>query len=621
MVNWNGYRSIGKLNYSDTTEDKGLYTSDLAYSFAFTPQGGILAAGTANGYANFDNSAEMWAPNQYDLLLIKANGSGLINDVGDMVSSAIFGEKGNVSVTSPLIQVTSPELKKVIEDLQVRTCHTTTKTLSLQKRAFDPTQPIQVYVTNDGMRMLMNQSVFVDPTSDPDGDGLNQDWENISLQLVEPLIELDEEEEWFDHRNEHHVVNFVRVSPYFETTNPDYVIFQYAVTWGMDYGGGQEELYPIQDHRGDVELIILAWRVSTQRSLWLEWVYTSAHDINSHAGVWNASDPTCNRAYIADTGKAPGQDKPEVVGTELMCETLQFKNSRVFLQASENKHALYPSKHVCEYHATLLAELGETLWGEDCGWEPSDLEKWWINYEDLKIDSRYQGDGSFLFDAYNVGEPSPKYQLVDNLQLTAGWKELTESQRESLTLLFPQESIWSGNYSEKDKFCGGIYPPPNSCCGTIGNSLGPPLPQILQNKLGPTVYRVRINTKNELFAGTDSIITITLYSAENTGSQYSEVLDGSFEKNSVDIFHIGNPTNYVGTIGAIGLQRDDGSSHPDLYIFGSWPELFGLDFSNSNPDWFVYSVEVTDKTTGTRWTFNINEDIQNTSLHVYENNP
>jgi hypothetical protein len=621
-VEW--IRSIGKLRYYRGGDRQ---TTDIAYDFAFTPQGGILAAGTADGYVNFDNLPELMAPTHYDLLLVKADSSGYVRNVGDMVSSAAFGEKGNITVTSPLIQVTSPELQVVEEDFQSRTCRATTKFLPLQQRVFDARQPMQVSVSTDGKRMLMNQSIFVDAALDPDGDTLNQDWENIALKMVQPLLELDEEEEWLDHRDEHHVVNFVRVSPYPETANPDYILFQYAVTWSMDYGGGQEELYPIKDHRGDVELIILAWRVSTQRSLWLEWVYTAAHDVNSHAGVWHVTDPTCNRGSIADTGIVPGEDGPDPVGTELMCETLRFKNGRVFLQVSENKHALYPSTHICEFHATLVAEGGSRLWGEDCGWETSDLEEWWISYADLKDDLRYQGDGTFLFDAYNVGEPPPQYQLIDNLQLTAGWKGLTEDQTKSLIMLFPNESIWSGHYNyyenkyEPVHFCGGIDPPPEKCCGTVGNSLGPPLPQILQIKLGPTVYRVRINTANQFLAGTDSVITITLYSAENPGSQYSEVLDGSFEKNTVDIFHIGNTSNYIGAINAIGLQRDDSNTHPDLFIKGGILDVLGIDASNSTPDWFVDTVEVIDKTTGQRWFFEINMDIQDTDLHIFNVTP
>ncbi len=619
-------RSIGKLNYSDTTEDKGLYTSDLAYGFTFTPQGGILAAGTANGYANFDNLQEIWAPNQYDLLLVKTSSSGYINNAGELVSSAVLGEKGNVNVTTPLVQVTSSDLTGIPEDMQARICHATVKDLPLNQRSFDPSLPMQVYVSSDGQRMVTNQSVFVDKEFDPDGDTLNQDWENIALQMVEPLIELDEEEEWFDHRNEHHVVDFVRVSPYPEMEDPPYILFQYAVTWSIDYGGGQEELLPFKDHRGDVELIILAWRMSTQRSLWLEWVYTSAHDINTHAGVWHVTDPTCNRGYIADTGMMIGETSPAVVGSELMCEALEFKDGRVLLQTSENKHALYPSIDICENHATLLAETRAKLWGEDCGWQPSELEAWWADYPDLINDPRYKGDGTFLFNAYNVGEPPPEYQLIDNLQLTRGWKGLTENQRITLTMLFPTESIWSGHYNdqqvyETDKFCGGIDPPPEKCAGTVGNSLGPPLPQILQNKLGPTVYRVRVNTKNKTFAGTDSVITITLFSSADQSSQYSEELDGSFESGSIDIFHIGNTTNYLGSIRAIGLQRDDSISHPDLSVPDNLIELLEVGFSHSTPDWFVYSVEVIDKITGDKWKFDINEDIQDTNLHIYTVQP
>jgi hypothetical protein len=94
------------------------------------------------------------------------------------------------------------------------------------------------------------------------------------------------------------------------------------------------------------------------------------------------------------------------------------------------------------------------------------------------------------------------------------------------------------------------------------------------------------------------------------------MLDGSFERDSLDIFHIGNPASYIGDIMKIGLERNDNESNPDFYI----DDIYGyVDLSGINPtaDWNVGDVLVENMVTGSKWTFTINQELTDNSEHVY----
>jgi hypothetical protein len=174
-----------------------------------------------------------------------------------------------------------------------------------------------------------------------------------------------------------HVANFVRVHPYpdfydvpnfnYHSTNlPQYIIFRYVVTWSFDYGR-----FGVMGHHGDHERIFMAWKVIDDKTLRLEWVFTSSHrDPNAHHGVWNAWYSVCNKGDVALTNERTAH-------SEVMCSNLQFVNNRLLVCASEDKHAIYPSCEVCE-DVKLFVDIA----GEDCG----------------------EG-GRFRFDCYNVGEP------------------------------------------------------------------------------------------------------------------------------------------------------------------------------------------------------------------------
>ncbi len=585
-------RSLGQTKISSSSRE---YKTDYANALLPIGDGRMIVTGTSDSFGsdqNFDGAPYI---QHYDLVLgMVGLDNGGIQGASGLMWTPDLNDEYDVWADQKSVSLGTCNDCDVqyLEGISLDPVIYTAESLELVNRDLNSGLPdnlkgLQFSVLDDGRGLISSSTFLTDPNQDIDHDGLDQTWENAALELVKPIIELDEEELWLENRDQHYVVLFTRVSPYPSPDLPTYILFQYAVTWSYDYGA--EDV--IESHRGDVELVILAFRVQTERSLQLEWVYTSAHGgVNNHAGAWHVDDPTCNRAYIADTGYL-SLDTPETVGTELMCAEITFKRNRVWLLASENKHALYPSRDVCENHAHLVAWTGGEVWGEDCG-----------------------GGGEFLFDAYNIGEPYP--YLIENLGNTSLWSGLTESQVEALHSLFPNEKVTGGNAEYPTKFCGGLLAPPENCAGsTIASKLSFPPPGTLETRLGPTTYRVRIQTKDVLLAGTDAEVSITLYAED--GSQFSEVLDGSFERNSVDIFHIGNPSNYLGDIAKIGLRRNDDESNPDYYI-----DLLGfqqLDLSDLNPtaDWNVGKVQVEDTVTGNRWVFTINQDLTDSNLHEY----
>ena len=172
---------------------------------------------------------------------------------------------------------------------------------------------------------------------DLDEDGINDCWENAAKNILNPYIELDEDEDLYDHPD-HHVVNFVRVTPYPNKTNPRYILFYYIVTWSQDYGRLGWEAHP-----GDTEPIIMAWKVIDEHAISLEYVYIEAHGgCNKREDLWKAIGVSCNTSPFCSFRNK------EKVGYQTICSELQFSSNILYLYASEDKHALYPTCEACE---------------------------------------------------------------------------------------------------------------------------------------------------------------------------------------------------------------------------------------------------------------------------------
>jgi len=211
-----------------------------------------------------------------------------------------------------------------------------------------------------------------------------------------------------------------------------FVVVIHAFAWSRDYGR-----FTFFDHNGDVEVVAMLWEIVGENRVELRLFYTSAHagEANDHSGVWHATGRTCNIGSISDLSK-------NTVDWESMCiDGPQYSNGRLRVRASEDKHAFYPSKAVCE-QVTIGKEVGVSV-GEDCGEGPM-----------LGVSRSLR--------VINVGEnwPDGTGRLVDALSAVP-----------ELGGVFGGESVWSGT-----SFCGGLGG--SGCPASIGEKLSPP-PRLL----------------------------------------------------------------------------------------------------------------------------------------------
>jgi hypothetical protein len=212
---------------------------------------------------------------------------------------------------------------------------------------------------NGGRLMRSDFPIFGLP--DEDEDGINDCWENAAMEAVNPYIELDENEDLHSYRGDH-VVNFVRVTPYPDKENPRYILFFFVVTWSHDYGRSYLGIQ-MQAHDGDTEPFVMAWRIIEEdkrsaRTLNLEYVYIEAHGgCNKHRDLWTAYGISCNEEPYCDA-IAFLRGSEEEKGRLELCSTLQFKDNRLYLYASEDKHGLYPSCEACETVIIASADVG-----------------------------------------------------------------------------------------------------------------------------------------------------------------------------------------------------------------------------------------------------------------------
>ena len=461
-----------------------------------------------------------------------------------------------------------------------------------------PIEPPAVSVSYDAPSRTLESdvSMFVDPATDIDGDGLNQNWENAAIQLANPIVEVDEQELWLNYYQQVPTVNFVEATLWPSYANPQYVVLGYATTWGYDPGGGvtQPVVFTLESHRGDAERVWEAWRIVDSQHARLEWVNSSAHGgENFHGGVWHASDRQCNVANVAER-----PDRADVQYVEAICANLGFDDQgRLVVFASQDKHAVYPTREACE-DVTLVATAGGLpVWGEDCGWDPAPLLGW----SDDDFDGGYQGGGRWLFNAYNVGEPG--YELVDLLDEPTTWHGLTAGQVQELTGAYPTEAVWSGHDRSGSHFCGGLDAGeelpiewaedpemPENCTGELAGVFMRWAPVFL-DALAYT-YRVTLQTGTETAAGTNDQIVIELRDGGGTVLARRSYL-GDLENGVTDIVYLKPLTaggGVPGEVASVIIRRS-------LEI--------GL-----GGDWYLASVTVDNLVTGQSTTYPVNQWIE-----------
>lgn len=564
--------------------------------------GAIFVAGFADSFSTDGRN---------DLVFIRAGSNGAFVGDGELANLGDFGDPWEATWAPAPIETFSGEgtAGEAIVLAVEQQVPTSTVPGFLPETVRSGCATRSVTLLDHGKTLRSTCSIFVDPKADaardPDGDGIDQGFENAALALTSPRVEVDEEEDWLAYRARygwlaqvrsqelHHAAIFTRVFPWPSRSDVRYILVLNAVAWSYDYGAGltSTPILSAEDHRGDSEKIFEAWRVVDGHRLRLEWVQTSAHDgITDHTGTWSVRDPSCNRGGISDFNGG-------YYGTELLCGKVRFGGDRVLVQTSEDKHAMYLTTEICK-----AVSLIWDVWGENCGWNPSkipiiSLFQW--KEKDFAGDPQYVGRGVWQLNAYNVGEPDQGHRLINDLGEPTTWYGVTEAQREALTGLFPGESIWDGNLVGEGGFCGGLsidgldyFAHADKCSGTIGEkfvlSTSSAGDRQLTAKLD-SYYRVSITTGKGPAAGTDPSPWITLVG--DAGRQSTFVLDGAFDAGGKDVFYLPPSTTYggggtldtpVGVIRAVKLRLVVGAA---------------------DPDWLVTGITVTTIASGATWTW------------------
>lgn len=454
-------------------------------------------------------------------------------------------------------------------------------------------------------------SIFTDPATDIDGDGLNQDFEDAAMEKANPVVELDEEDMWLHYFDEHPTFHVAEATLWPSYAHPTHVVIAYLSTWAYDDGGGLQQPANIvsENHRGDSERIFTGWRIEGDDRIVLDWVNTSAHhSINDHSAVWKVGDRQCNVANVAKVLPRMGVPpwSAEAGTTEVMCATPEFDGSgRLVMYTSENKHAMYPTATLC--NAVDLARLpnGTSAYGENCGWDPWGLGQW--TDDDFDSDPQYLGSGRWRFDAYNVGEPG--YPLIDDLDNSAGWQRVSDADTAALVGKFMGEAVWSGRYENTDQcrgstcFCGGFdvgdeialdfredLEMPDKCSGRLGTKFEE-WTDLFTGAMDSR-YRVVLRTGDVDGAGTDERVSIELRTAD-TSTVASKGYEGDLERNATDVVYLP----------VVGRDADRVLLDPEVMPGVRITRVTGN--NDRNPRWYLHQVEVKDLETGDTRTFTV----------------
>ncbi|MBN2401109.1 MAG: hypothetical protein JXN64_01795, partial [Spirochaetes bacterium] len=561
-VDW--VRLLGRKKYS---EMKTEYSDDFGHAIVSTGDGGAVLVGGTSSFSH----PEPWrqpvkeAMTEHPELLVVSLGSG--GEVGNIrfgrypelgLAPELGDRVRQVDVLTPEIIIEEANMSAEEITIAAETVSFGTREGGWEERFLKPV--FKLALSEKGRILTSNLSIFVkedevgNPEIDSDGDGIVQEWENMAMEYINPYIELDEEEDWLIRRNAPHIVfnetdtkivippvisdlaeseiekygglglittatdhvaNFVRVHPYpdfyylpnfnYHSTNlPQYIIFRYVVTWSFDYGR-----FGIMGHEGDHERIFMAWKVIDDKTLRLEWVFTSSHrDPNAHHAVWNAWYSVCNKGDVALTNE-------RTYHSEVMCSNLQFANDRLLVYASEDKHAIYPSCKVCE-DVKLFIDVA----GEDCG-----------------------GGGRFRFDCYNVGEP-PDFTDPHIYDLSLDKGKLGELEEENIGTELSLPNMLVNKLSSRYRIQI-----------RTGNE-----------ELAGTDAKISIR----LFGSGGTSPWYEIYSEPRPPSAITIERLGTFEKGDTDNIYINSLD--LGEVYQIQIQHDNSGLGPGWYISEIWVE-------------------------------------------------
>ncbi len=393
------------------------------------------------------------------------------------------------AMVNPIYAFVTDYVKAALNEQSARVCTEGQPTVPLT--ASSTTSSPTVSWDKNTKTLTSGSSIFTDLATDPDGDGINQNFENTAAELINPVLEFDESEEWLTHRSEHPAVMLVGVTPWPSYANAKYVVFEFLPTYAYDAGfgytwndlqitsSGLESMWTrigYKEHRGDSEKIYEAFRVVDDTHLQLDWVATSAHDNGTmHNAVWSPKRSRCN---VGNQVRFEVNTLTQSEATEVWCSGLEFDGPRgeLVVYPALDKHAVYPTKTTCEqvtlvkititnYVTTYLNYLSPVTLPttitipvrETCGFEPL------IDPGNYDGDSRYLGNGHWRFSIFNVGEPGN--WLIDDLSNSSGWRGLSSAKIAELVGKFPNEDVWTGFRANQ----GGIY---GSFCGGLPHQVG-----------------------------------------------------------------------------------------------------------------------------------------------------
>jgi len=249
-------RSLGKVAPSGGYRGDRFY--DYGTSLLLTSDRNLVVTGYTDSFSNPPGAPQ--EPWHFDGLIAVADARGLVGASSGLLNSADVADPEEVFARS--VDTVLSEQFPLPETLEVTAQDVTytTSDAGLTARAL-PSEDAALRLTYDGnsKELASNLSMFdvTQAGSDPDLDGLRQDWEDEAIRLLNPVFVVDEEEDWLNNRAKHHVVNLVRAAPWPSGADPRFVLLYFAVTWTMDYGGyvssGPYSGAAVESHRGDVE--------------------------------------------------------------------------------------------------------------------------------------------------------------------------------------------------------------------------------------------------------------------------------------------------------------------------------------------------------------------------------
>lgn len=502
--------------------DKSRYNCDYVTSVTESDNAGLLYVGASNSFSE---------PHSFDFFVVKMGENGGVSKGGYFLRDIDFNDDKKVKISSPQIETQNIYIQTIDGKCSFQDVEFLVNDEDFSEKTI-PKPKLKLAFSDRGRTLTSNLPIFIKEDEvgntkiDSDGDGIVQEWEDMAMDYINPYIELDKKEPWLTRQDTDHVANFVRVHPYpdfyyvpdssYHLENlPQYVIFRYLVTWSKDYGRqsiGDYDIDIFTRHSGDHERIFMAWKVIDNKTLRLEWVFTSSHkDPDVHHAVWNALHRTCNKGDVAYWPPT------EFYHTEVFCGKLKFsQNNRLIIYASEGKHALYPSCDICE-NVMLVDLLGPVNIGEDCG-----------------------GGGRFRFHCYNVGEPG-------------GW---TIQDKDVYDLTVEEE------YLDKGKLGGplpNIFENKLTCRYRIQIKTG-------NKKLAGTDAKLSI----KLFGSKGISQWFEVYTEPAPPRYGSADRIGTFEKGDTDNIYINSID--LGELDKIQIKHNNSGDVPGWYISDIWVE-------------------------------------------------